>query len=238
MADSKFAQVQLLGTTPEEAPSLEMPEEVSSCIETDLRRAICIFSKQFGNPRISSEGPLVYEQEAGVAQLKQERTVLYPMLRSDSLELPREVRLRLLAHEIEHARHRSLVGEIITEQLDTAEAPSDEWMERFKKMKCHPDYRNLLDRIEARCLELIRDNPPKLLNLVDHYLEGSEVLARLRAYQVHLQMPSQGTEPHELIEVFCPQDLQWLDEVHLDICCADIPVPIAVKSVIRIGVKG
>ena len=85
---------------------LEIPNQIIECKEADIRRAIDVFSRQFGNPRISSSGSLFYNNGTGAAELKQKDSIIYPRLRMDSLNLPRETQLRLLAHEIEHARHR------------------------------------------------------------------------------------------------------------------------------------
>ena len=97
-------------------------------------------------------------------------------------------------------------------------------------MKLHPEYSELLNRIENRCTQLITDDKSSLAMSIDHYTTGSEVLARLRAYQVHLQIPIESTLPHELIEIFNPEDLKWLNEAHIDLACTNINITQKIAS--------
>ena len=153
----------------------------------------------------------------------QKDSTLFPRLRIDSLKLPREARLRLLAHEIEHARQRSKEPTVyLRPEMAGAEPVSDEWSNKFARMQIHPQYSELLNRIECQCELLITNDKSSLAMPIDHYLTGSEVLARLRAYQVHLLMPSETTMSHELIEICTADDLKWLDETHIDLICSDL----------------
>ncbi len=200
--------------------ALELPTEVPDRVE-DVRGMITCFNAQFGSSQVSHTHQPLRPELPGVAGLEEdlEQNRLFPLLFARGCQAPRALKVRLIAHEIEHARHLS---DSFLSGLEYA--PGITLLEIIEELT---DFVELQQRVQRRVRAIIASNPEFLVKSDNpaHYTRPDEILARLRAYSVFLQQAAAATnsvEPHELFEVFDAADLRWLNQNYIEMRGRDL----------------
>ena len=158
-------------------PYINLSEKIGTS-EEDTRNTIRVLNEQFGSTLVDYNAP-VFEQRsfAGLAQLYEDEidgklTALRPTIQAQSIDINRNLMTRLMAHEIQHAFIR-----------ENPIRDGDEMV----LLQLNSNFLELVSRIRSR-IPKIQDILRRRTTAEDHYCRNSsEVLARVRAYQIFLE---------------------------------------------------
>ncbi|MBI4972744.1 MAG: endolytic transglycosylase MltG, partial [Candidatus Omnitrophica bacterium] len=177
---------------------LYIPEPLpgESDIEYELRAGE-EFIRQFGSKSAVWDSSIRNEDVIGITDQGDSKNPHRCGIGKRGAGYPREVRIRIAAHEVEHSWYYDHFNSLET------------------RLSALPEYQDLQRRVGEA---YDRANRPALLkHKKSHYQSPSEIQSLLRAYQVSLQQGESGEqgEYFEFLEVFAPQDLIWLDRDRL-----------------------
>lgn len=232
---------------------IQLPTVSPADPEDDIRNTIRVFNEQFGSPLVDFSSTVFkeFDSEYPVAILRsvedsEGHPRYIPTLQARSIDIQRNLMLRLIAHEVEHAH---IGGEKLWSELPV-----------LSKL---PSFNQLAQRVTNKA-QSIREKL-RNQNVEEHYGDPDEILARLRSYQIFIEelesipeanqrysdaltehtdqeidfqnvfttdeLEHLAIQPHEFLEIFRPADLRWLDDNYLQSQTQNLELPPPARAI-------
>lgn len=188
-------------------PAVRLPEKYED-METDVRNMFKTFMEQFGGTEIDEN----YDYNQSFIDMDYKDDALAhnigtcPRLLKNGISKPRNMQVRLAAHEVEHIGSTGQYSQEIGNKYNFL----------YKCMPQFDDFRMLQKKFGERFDEIqnMKLDYKPLVSDQKNYEDQNEIFARLRSYQIYLIQGKENnpTEFHEFIEILKPEDLRWLDD--------------------------